>query len=180
MKNLLRQLCLLFCLSLPVQGMAGERELPADIVTGVLPLATLGYSWIVKDDAEGTKQLLRSTGVSLVFINSLRLAFNDTEYGERPNGSPYGFPSGHIAFLAPSAAYLQDRYGWKYGLPAWAATVYVAHNRVDTDHHKWRDVIASGVLAWGISKLFVTPENATNIAPVVGPDWLGMRIQRSF
>ena len=169
--------CVLLLLCLP--GRAAERELPGDIVTGVLPLTALAITRY-KDDDEGTKQLLRATGASLVVISSLRLAFNQTDWGERPNGSPYGFPSGHVGFLTPTATFLQDRYGWKYGLPAYAATAYVGWVRVDTDHHRWRDVIAAGVVSWGVSRLFVTPHNATHIAPVVGPDWLGMRIERSF
>lgn len=179
MKNILRATCLLLGFGLAVPAQAAERELPGDIVTGLLPLTALGITWF-KDDTEGTKQLLRSTGASLVVVNGLRLALKDTDWAERPNGSPYGFPSGHIGFVMPSAAFLDDRYGWKYGLPAYAATTYVAWVRVDTDHHRWRDVIASAAVSYGLSKLFVTPQNATHIAPVIGPDWLGLRWERSF
>lgn len=158
---------------------AGERELPGDIVTALLPLVTVGTTYF-KDDQEGRYQFYRSTGVSLVVNSILRLGFDQTDLGERPNGSPYGFPSGHIGFTTSSAAFLQDRYGWKYGLPAYAAVGYVAWVRVDTDHHRWRDVGAAALLSYSLSKLFVTPENATQIAPIVGPDWLGLRWQRSF
>lgn len=158
---------------------SASEELPADIVTGLFPLTTYAITYF-KDDDEGSRQWLRSTGASLVVINSLRLAFKDHEWAERPNGSPYGFPSGHIAFVMPSAAFLHERYGWRYGLPAYAVVGYIAENRVDTGHHKWRDVITSAVLAYGINMLFVTPQNATHIAPVIGPDWLGLRWERSF
>ena len=158
---------------------AGSKELPADIVTGLLPLTSYAISHF-KDDSEGGKQLLRSTAVSLVVNTTLRVAFNETSWGERPNGSPYGFPSGHTAFVTSSAAFLQDRYGWKYGLPAYALVGYVSYVRVDTDHHRWRDVAAGAVLSFGISKLFVTPQDATHLAPIVGPDFLGLRWERSF
>jgi membrane-associated phospholipid phosphatase len=158
---------------------AFEDELPADISTGLLPLTALAIAYF-KDDDEGMKQFLRSNAVSLVLNTSLRVAFNETSWGERPNGSPYGFPSGHTAFITSSAAFLQDRYGWKYGLPAYALVGYVAYIRVDTDHHRWRDVAAGALLSYGVSKLFVTPEKATHIAPIVGPDFLGMRWERSF
>lgn len=158
---------------------AVPEELPADIVTGLLPLASYAIA-VFKDDDEGEKQFLRSTAVSLVVNTTLRLAFNGTSWGERPNGSPYGFPSGHTAFVTSSAAFLQDRYGWKYGLPAYALVGYVSYVRVDTDHHRWRDVAAGFAVSYGISKLFVTPQNATHIAPIIGPDFLGLRWQRSF
>jgi membrane-associated phospholipid phosphatase len=158
---------------------AASEELPADIVTGLLPLATYAISYF-KDDSEGSGQFLRSTAASLVVNTTLRVAFNETSWGERPNGSPYGFPSGHAAFVTSSAAFLQDRYGWKYGLPAYALVGYVSYVRVDTGHHRWRDVAAGAVVSFGISKLFVTPQHATHIAPLVGPDFLGLRWERSF
>lgn len=160
-------------------ALAIADELPADIVTGLLPFAVYGITQF-KDDDEGSWQFLRSTGVSLVVNSTLRLALKDTSWAERPNGSPYGFPSGHAGFTGSSAAFLQDRYGWKYGLPAYAVVGYVSWVRVDTDHHKWRDVIAGAAVSYGISKLFVTPYKAGYLAPIIGPDFLGMRWERSF
>jgi membrane-associated phospholipid phosphatase len=177
MRLLVSALVLFASLHLP-RAQASE-ELPADIATGLLPLTTYAITYFKEDD-EGARQWLRSTGASLIVINSLRLAFKDTDFAERPNGSPYGFPSGHIAFAMPSAAFLGERYGWRYGLPAYAVVGYIAENRVDTDHHKWRDVITSGVLAYGLNLLFVTPQDAGTLAPIVGPEWLGLRWERSF
>ncbi len=168
----------LLCLH-SVPASAGSEELSGDILTGLLPLTSYAIAHF-KDDDEGARQFLRSTGVSLVVNSSLRLAFNGTSWGERPNGSPYGFPSGHAGFVTSSAAFLQDRYGWKYGVPAYAVVAYVSYVRVDEEHHRWRDVVAGAAVSYGISKLFVTPQNATHIAPVIGPDWLGLRWERSF
>lgn len=158
---------------------AMEDELPADIVTGLLPLVSYGLIKY-RDDDEGEGQFLRSVGFTLLINSTLRYALKDTEWSERPNGSPYGFPSGHAGFVVSNAAFLSERYGWKYGLPAYAASAYVMYVRVDTDHHRWRDVIAGGLLAYGLSHLFVTPVDATHIAPVVGPDYLGIRLGKSF
>lgn len=158
---------------------AMEDELPADIVTGLMPLAAYGLIKY-KDDDEGEGQFLRSVGFTLVINSTLRYALKETDWSTRPNGSPYGFPSGHAGFVVSNAAFLSERYGWKYGLPAYAASAYVMYVRVDTDHHRWRDVIAGGLLAYGLSHLFVTPLDATHIAPVVGPDYLGIRLGKSF
>jgi membrane-associated phospholipid phosphatase len=156
-----------------------DEELSADIVTLLLPVGTWSIAHF-KDDGDGEGQFYRSTGVSLLLNSSLRLALNDTDWGTRPNGSPYGFPSGHAAFVTSSAAFLQDRFGWKYGVPAYALVGYVSWVRVDSDHHRWRDIGAGVLLSMGVSKLFVTPHDAVHLAPIVGPDWLGMRIERSF
>jgi membrane-associated phospholipid phosphatase len=156
-----------------------SEETSGDIVTGLLPLTSYAIAYY-KDDDEGKKQFIRSNIVSLVVNSALRLAFEQTSWGTRPNGHPYGFPSGHAAFVTSSAAFLQDRYGWKYGVPAYVLVGYVTYVRVDTDHHRWRDVAAGAALSYGISKLFVTPQNATHIAPIIGPDILGLRWERSF
>lgn len=156
-----------------------RRELSADLITGTLPLAAFAIAHY-KDDGAGEGQFLRSNAVSLVLNTTLRVAFNQTDWGERPNGNQYAFPSGHAAFVTAQAAFLQDRFGWRYGLPAYLLVGYVSWVRVDTDHHHWRDIIAGVALSAGVSRLFVTPHDATYIAPVIGPDWLGLRIERSF
>jgi len=35
-------------------------------------------------------------------------------------------------------------------------------------------------VAYSVALLTVTPENASYLAPVIGPDFLGLRWQRSF
>jgi membrane-associated phospholipid phosphatase len=56
----------------------------------------------------------------------------------------------------------------------------VSYIRVDIDKHHWRDVIVGGALGYGVALLTVTPLNAVHLAPIIGPDWLGIRFQRSF
>jgi len=157
-------------------------ELPADVVTGLMPLTAYGIAYL-KDDDEGKSQFLWSTGVSLVLNTALRVGFNQTSWGERPNGSPYGFPSGHAGFVTSSAAFLQDRYGWKYGLPAYLVVGYVSWVRVDTGHHRWRDVIAGTAVSYGVSKYFVSRQGTgplSHLAPVIGSDLVGLSWQSSF
>ena len=57
---------------------------------------------------------------------------------------------------------------------------YVADVRVRTGHHRWRDALGGVAVGWGVSKFFVTPLNATYIAPVIGPHFIGFRWERSF
>lgn len=153
-------------------------ELSGDIVTGLVPLGALSIAYL-KDDTEGERQWWRNTLASQFLNTVARVAFN-SRYGERPNGGEYGFPSGHVSFVVSGAAFLQERYGWKYGVPAYLLAGYVAFERVKDDKHHWRDVIAAGALSYGVSKLFVTPENATHLAPIIGPDFIGLRWERSF
>jgi membrane-associated phospholipid phosphatase len=163
-----------------VHAEASDAELlSGDILAGVVPLGAFAVAYF-KDDTEGQKQWLRNVAVNQVLTSALRLGFNQTSWGERPHGGGYGFPSGHTAIVMSGATFLGERYGWKWGAPAYMAAAYVAWVRVDNGSHHWRDVIASTVLAYGVAKLTVTPEYATHLAPVIGPDFLGLRWERTF
>ena len=153
--------------------------LAGDIVTGILPVVAFGTAWL-KDDHEGEVEWLRDTVESEVLVSSLRLAFGNSSWGRRPNGGKYGFPSGHAGFVFSQAGFMQERYGWKYGVPSLIAATAVSYIRVREDKHRWRDVIVGGGLSYGVSLLTVTPYGATHLAPIVGPDWLGIRFERSF
>jgi len=157
----------------------GPAIVATDILTAVVPLTGLAVAYFT-DDTEGQKQWLRNTGVNQVLTSALRLGFANTSLGARPISGGWAFPSGHVAFVASGATFLGQRYGWKWGAPAYLATAYVAYVRVEEDKHHWRDVIAAGALAYGVALLTVTPENATYLAPVIGPGFLGLRWQRSF
>ena len=158
----------------------GANLMATDILDGVVTLTGLGVAYL-KDDTEGQKQWLRNISVNQGLTWSLWPIFNQTSLGERPNGDPRNsFPSGHVSLAMSGATFLDRRYGWKWGVPAYAASAYIAYVRVDEDKHHWRDVIASGVLSYGVAMLFVTPDDATYLAPIVGPDFIGLRLGRSF
>jgi len=166
---------------LPVTALATDANtlLAGDIATGLTPLVTFGIAYF-KDDREGEIEWLRDTGVNEVVNTALRVAFNQTSLGRRPDGSRYGFPSGHAGFMFSQAGFLQERYGWAYGGPALVIASAVSYIRVREDKHYWRDVIAGGALGYGVTLVTVTPYKALHLAPVVGPGWLGIRFQRSF
>lgn len=171
---------LLLCLSgKSLAAPSDPDKTMGDVFQVAVPVAALGVAW-AKGDEEGEKEWLRNTVASILATHATKYVFNSTSWGERPNGGRGSFPSGHTAAAASGAAFLTERYGWQYGLAAWAVTGYVAYTRVDEHEHRWRDVAAGAALSYGISKLFVTPENATHIAPIVGPRFIGLRWERSW
>ena len=62
---------------------------------------------------------------------------------ERPNGGHYAFPSGHTSATFASAATLHAHYGWRVGIPAYAAAGFVAWTRARDGKH-WLSDIAFG------------------------------------
>lgn len=58
----------------------------------------------------------------------------------RPDGTRFSFPSGHSAVTFASATVLQRNFGWKVGIPAYAAAGYVAASRIQARRHFLSDV----------------------------------------
>jgi membrane-associated phospholipid phosphatase len=156
-----------------------QDRLAGDVLQFGPPVVALSIAFF-RDDTEGEKEWLRNTAASAAAVQLTKLIFDQTALGRRPGGGTGSFPSGHTAMAASGAAFLTERYGWEYGLPAWAVTGFVAYTRVDEGKHNWWDCVAGAALSYGISELFVTPQTATHLAPVVGPDFIGLRWQRSF
>ncbi|MFB2862491.1 phosphatase PAP2 family protein [Aeromonas sp. MdU4] len=134
-------------------------ETYGDIGQFAIPAIAAGISWY-KDDTEGLKEF----GYSLLSTTATVELLKNTVDSTRPNGGSKSFPSGHTAWAFSGASYLQMRYGWNYGLPAYLAAGAVGWSRVESDNHYWRDVIASAVIATGFSYVFTSPHKEQRLA----------------
>lgn len=80
----------------------------------------------------------------------------------RPTGRNYlSFPSGHSSSSFATASSLAYSYGWKVGVPAYAAASFVAISRVNENIHWLSDVVAGAALGiyWGHASATVNPHN---------------------
>ncbi len=136
-----------------------------------------GLAWH-RNDMEGEKQLAYTVASTFAATHAIKYAFNNTAWGERPNGSDYSFPSGHTSMACSGAAFLQERYGWHYGLPGYLVAGFIGYTRVDEDMHHWRDVAAGCALAYGMGRLFTSRWHDPNlvITPTAGDGFLGLRL----
>jgi membrane-associated phospholipid phosphatase len=66
----------------------------------------------------------------------------------RPDGTSHSFPSGHSSTMFATATVLQNHFGWKAGLPAYAAAAYVAAGRIQTRRHYLSDVAFGAALGF--------------------------------
>ena len=103
-----------------------------------------------KEDKQGAWALTKSLGLAAVST----LALNSIIDKDSPNGeSSDAFPSGHSAIAFGSAAFIQKRYGWRPGIPAYVVASYVGWLRVETDDHDLADVV--GGAAVGIASSYL-------------------------
>lgn len=158
------------------QSRADISDTAADIGSIGIPL-TAGLIALAKDDDEGFVMFLEGAAYTIVATHSLKLAIN----AERPDGGNYSFPSGHTSSATQGAAYLQFRYGWQFGIPAYVGAGLVGLSRVQNDHHYWRDVIAGAVLATGIQYWVTDPYgDHLIINPSISQDSIGIKGQWHF
>lgn len=155
----------------PASAKADGIETAGDIMRVAMPALAGGFS-LLKDDDEGIVLLAKSLFVS----SALTLGTQQFVSSTPPDGQgDNSFPSGHTANAFTAAAYMDHRYGWKYGLPSYLAAGFVAYSRVHADKHDIKDVIGGALLSWTVSNLFVSPL-PININGDVGPDRALLRI----
>ena len=131
---------------------ASSIESAGTDVAIALPLLAGAFT-LSKDDLTGTAELGVDTIASVGTAYVLKSVIKE----QRPDKSDFqSFPSDTAALAFAPAQFLWDRYGWEYGVPAYAAAIFVGYARVDAKKHHWYDVAASAGISFGFSKLFTT------------------------
>jgi membrane-associated phospholipid phosphatase len=64
----------------------------------------------------------------------------------RPDGTEFSFPSGHTSVSFAAATVIKSHFGWKGGVPAYAAATYVAASRIQDKRHFLSDVAFGAVV----------------------------------
>lgn len=167
---MLRKLLLFTTLLLLVpDGNAQSRrdvERSTDILM-FLPSATGGVLSLIERDYKGVMQHLEAGAVTVATTYLLKYSISK----RRPNGEDnHSFPSNHAGVAFVGAGFLQQRYGWKWGAPAYAVAAYVGWGRVYSKCHDVWDVLAGAAIGVTSAVVFTTPfakKNNIVIAPAV-------------
>lgn len=165
---------MLLCLTFSVSVQAGDSiETAGDVLMVILPATAAGLTVGFKD-SKGTLQFGESTALALGATYGLKYTIAE----ERPNGGRHSFPSAHTSISFSSAEFMRKRYGWNYGIPAYAAALFVAYSRVEARQHHTHDVIAGAAIGIGSSYLFTRPYEGWNIQAEADRKYYGMRLSR--
>lgn len=121
--------------------------------------------------------LIRAQVLSQTVTQTIKFAAGRT----RPDGSnDQSFPSGHTSSSFATATVLQRHFGWKVGVPAFAAAAYVAASRVQMQKHYFTDVAFGaivGIIAGRTVTLRIGGERFT-LAPMAAPGGAGIALTR--
>ncbi|HKW00170.1 MAG TPA: phosphatase PAP2 family protein [Vicinamibacterales bacterium] len=147
--------------SLPGGSVYGTQKLQVPVAAGWWIAGAAAGS---EANADTGRDLLRAQIAVFSWTYGIKLATQRT----RPNGQSHSFPSGHASTSFATAMVLQEHFGWKLGLPAFAAATYTAASRVTDNQHWTSDVVFGAALGmacgWTVTK-HVRDKNIT-VAPL--------------
>jgi hypothetical protein len=146
-----------------------------------LGVSSLWYAMSAKNQDEFNKQragaMLRSLGVS----SAITMALKAIRDNESPNGKKWAWPSGHAASSFTAASVLDEFYGPRVGIPAYAVASVVSLRMIDSGDHWGSDIIFGATLGWVVGHTFagkhkelevagfkVMPYMASNNGPAMG------------
>lgn len=89
----------------------------------------------------------------------------------RPNQTNRkSFPSGHTYSAFSGASFLNSKFGWKVGVPAFAAASFVGYSRIQGEHHFMNDVLGGASIALLFNWHFTETLNKNNASLAMIPN----------
>lgn len=160
-------------------GLQKNVSRSTDIVMLALPVATLA-GVLIERDWDGLVQGIETAGATAAATLILKYAVCE----RRPDGSDmHSFPSAHSAVSFATAAFLQRRYGWAFGAPAYALAACVGWGRVYSGKHHWWDVVAGGAIGAASAYIFTKPfakKHNLQVSPVSDGRSVGVYASMEF
>lgn len=162
-----------------VQGSRKAVRTSGDILAFATPVASLA-TVLALQDWQGLKQGIFAGATTL----GTTLALKYIVKKERPDRSDkHSFPSMHTSVSFTGAAFIQRRYGWKWGIPAYIVSSYVGWSRVYGKKHDWWDVGAGALIGAGsayiFTRKFATKHNLA-ISPIADENHIGFYASMRF
>ncbi len=150
-----------------------------DVFLIAIPATCLATTLILQD-WEGLKQ----GALTGIVTTGIGYGLKKLTKKDRPDHSDdESFPSLHTGVSFAGAAFIQRRYGWKWGIPAYAVATYVGWSRVYGKKHDWWDVASGAALGVGSAYIFTRPfakKHNLSICPVAGDKHLGIYASLNF
>jgi membrane-associated phospholipid phosphatase len=146
-----------------------------DALQFVLP-GTAAALTLAHKDRQGAIEFGKSAALMLSLTYGLKYTVSERS----PNGSGQSFPSAHTSISFSAAEFMRERYGWEYGIPAYAAASFVAYSRVESRQHHPQDVIAgAGIGIWS-SFIFTKPYKGWQVRAEADGGYYGISFSRNW
>ena len=129
------------------------------------------------------------TMITALSINALTtVGLKAIRNNENPNGNRWAWPSGHTSSSFTVASVLDEFYGPKVGIPAYALASLVAYRMVDTGEHWTSDVVFGATLGWVVGhtvagkhkKLEIGGFQVVPLTEAANASAMGLRLVKRF
>jgi len=156
---------------------SSDLETSGDVLHLLLPATALGATLWYEDNYDGSWQLMRAAVSSRLIVEGLKYGVSK----DRPDGrGDDSFPSGHTSDSFMAATFIQQRYGWQYGLPAYALASYVGYTRVASDQHYLEDVLVGAAIGALAGWYFSEPYQGLTVTPLASQGVYGLYVSGQF
>lgn len=174
-KSVLFLIAGLFIQVTPVHA-SDSVENAGDVVRTIIPALAYGTTFYLHD-SDGRSQFYKAFFTNLGTTYALKALVDKTRPDQSDDDS---FPSGHSSVAFQGAAFIQIRYGWKYGIPAYLGAAFVAWSRVDSDNHYTTDVLAGAAIGIASSLIFTRPYKGFVVTPMATSGFYGIAISKQW
>lgn len=149
-----------------ISGSRKAVRTSTDVALAALPAATLTIA-LCKQDWKGIALGAAECGGTLALTYGMKYLIKK----KRPDGSDnHSFPSAHSSLAFVDASFLMRRYGWQFGVPAYAVAGYIAWGRTYAKKHDLWDVATGAAIGTAIGLIATTPfakEHNLKITPTL-------------
>jgi membrane-associated phospholipid phosphatase len=120
-------------------------------------------------------ELVRAQLINGGLTQGIKVAVNR----RRPDHGPHSFPSGHASASFATATVIQDEYGWKAGIPAYALASYVGVSRLSENSHFASDVAFGAAIGIVSARAVTFGHGGTrvHVTPIAGPHTKGLEFE---
>jgi len=118
--------------------------------------------------------LIRAQVLNTVVTQAIKVTVDRT----RPDGGSYSFPSGHASSSFATATVIARYFGWKFGVPAYAAATYVAASRLSENQHYLSDVVFGASLGVMAGRTVTVGRSRFAFALMASPHGVGLSMVR--
>ena len=108
----------------------------------------LWYAISAENQDELNKERAWTMMTALAVNGMVTVGLKAIRNNDTPNSKSWAWPSGHTSSSFTAAAVLDEFYGPKVGIPAYALASFVGYRMMDTGDHWGSDVVFGATLGW--------------------------------
>jgi hypothetical protein len=129
-----------------------------------LGASALWYAVSRKNQDDFNTKRAEAMVAALSVTNVMTFSLKAIRHNDSPNGKGWAWPSGHTASSFTVASMLDEFYGPKVGVPAYAFASLIAYRMMDSGDHWTSDVVFGAALGWVVGHTFGAKQKQLEIA----------------